>query len=332
LKDIPSLSSLISGEPDTSYFYSDSTRRYLAVFAINKYVRYLIEYYPYFIFLNNKSEMQTADILLLNANSQTAQELRAMVTEMLVSALRLVNTAIAQQEILDSSVTLPAIEESLLSWKWAANSWCAHPNLSTPTWQQDQAKGRSDARRQLIADNEKTLQLLARRRALLENWVRVLALEALRDPKVFNDGVKVSFAQIWTSATPADELGSMIDSRILNESARRSPSLDGHCSALLSVVFFPFRWERPITAIPAYGVLSVPYDGDNLDVGQGVELPNSVDVNSEALNLEQHGPETYLLLSLRRQILAALTQIHGFDSLSGQQRKLAAYLIIGTAR
>jgi hypothetical protein len=85
-------------------------------------------------------------------------------------------------------------------------------------------------------------------------------------------------------------------------------------------------------AVPNYHYVTIPYNPEDSEVGVAAILPESLDANSAAITMEEHGPETYLLLSLRRQLIASLTQIHGFDNLTGDQRKLAVYLITRTPR
>lgn len=83
----------------------------------------------------------------------------------------------------------------------------------------------------------------------------------------------------------------------------------------------PIGREIPASAISNYGKIILA--GTSVTVN----LPDGSELKQGASNLADHGPEMFVLHSLQRQLLVALTQIHGFDNLSDQQRTLAAYLI-----
>lgn len=341
LNDIPSLASLSSGDPDTSSFLRNAERHYLAVAMVYKYIHYLTEFYPYFVFLNGKDQLQEPNVLLAAAHSDTAKEILAIVTKMLVSALRIVNTAIAQQELLDSSLTLPAINHAILSWKWADSDFCAHAYEVSPTHEQDQINGIKKAFHDLMAANEDTLQLLASRPALLHNWSRELTLETLNDPKSFNDQTPANFMRFWGPrvSTPIipDMIGFLVDARLSNESAAQT-RFSLKCNGLVGDLLFPWRWFDGTTAMNHYGSLDLSIDPNNpIDPFKfdfdyvSADFPTTFDKSSYAVIAEQHESETYVLLSLRRMIVASLVQLHGFDNLTSNQRKLAAYLIIHSA-
>jgi|HubBroStandDraft_6_1064221.scaffolds.fasta_scaffold11339_10 hypothetical protein len=340
ITDMPSVAALSAGTPDTSSFLPSAEGHYLTVGMISKYVEYLFEYYPYFIFLNGKDQLQEPNVLFAAAHTDASKGIKADVTAMLVSALRLVNTAIAQQELLDSSLTLPAIEHALVSWKWAPDSFCANPSLmmiGTPT----EFAGLKQTFHDLMEDNKDTLQLLGRRPALMQNWSRELTLETLNDPKL-----NVSEAQeiiFWRQNSAQLEnpvssfVGMMVDWHIGLQFSQRSP--DYNCNrGFLNQVLFPYRRLDNVWALRHYAWMDVSINPDhpvrpwdlNIEAASAAIAP-TIDKTSEKLSFEQHERETYLLLSLRRKIVASLSQVHGFDNLTTDQRKLAAYLIIHSA-
>jgi hypothetical protein len=309
-------------ETDTSSFLPEAKRHYLSVLAVNRYVRYLLEYYPYFIFVGQSNGIRDPKVLLQQLNYSSEQENRAMTSGMLASALRLVNTAIAQQELLDSSLTLLAINESFLSWKYRAGNGC-EPGM--PQVMSDQGRAALSAvRAAFIEDNNETLMLLARRKALRDNWARATVLDALH-----NDTYRKwreAYLRAFPTVTSAQAAGQVVDQKFDLEFPRRNPTAIGQCSAVISNLLFPNRLKDVQSSLKEE-TLAIRY-GQDEQSSVTVDLPDGLELDGDAPSVPEYGPEMFLLRLLRRQLIGSLMQLHGFDNLSPAQRRLAAYLVV----
>jgi hypothetical protein len=308
--------------PDTSAFLPSAKDRYLSVLAVNRYVRFLIEFYPYLIFVSNGNAMRDPGVVIHTAKYTSEHETRALVSGMLVSASRLVNTSVAQQELLDSSLTLPAIRQSIVSWKLNPSSFCGDHNRSFSVVADSvRAAGEKAAMDAFVQDNEDTFALLARRKALRDNWAKYLSIAYSQErANQYREGWHRSFP----ASTEAETTGAVLDYYFGLEFVQNQLPLVtfGQCAMTINNVLFPHRMDSATaSALSNYGTIVLANTGVNLD------LPNGSELKQGASNLADHGPEMYVLHSLQRQLLVALTQIHGFDNLSDQQRTLAAYLI-----
>jgi hypothetical protein len=316
------------GEPDTSTFFPLLKTKYLSILAIDRYVRYLLEYYPYFIFANQKSELEMPAALVRNENRQSLQDSQAVVSHMLVSALRIVNTSIVQTDLTDN-IAAQSINESFLSWRWPPTTFCEQNVVGgATTYDEQRRKGTIATRERFISDNQETFLLLERRDSLRRNWVNALATDVLADTK--NVKMRNSFNKLWPDASASQEVGYLADiflGQTYQSVQERVQHPNSTCGATLVSILFPSRMARGSVAIPAYGTMNVP-SVTNPSEPIKVDLPNTIDVNDPLLAQTEHGPEMFLLRSLRRQLLVALTQIHGFANLTARQQRLAAFMLI----
>jgi hypothetical protein len=145
-------------------------QRYLSVGAIDRYVTLLLDYQEYLLLSANGRLRDPAQSSSYRDSSEF-QEKTANVVSMLAQALRVINTAIAQQELMNASATLFAIDQSILDWQRPNTDWCTK-QLTIFFDDTGIRNGRAATRLQLIRDKQDIFTLFAQHPALLINWIR----------------------------------------------------------------------------------------------------------------------------------------------------------------
>jgi hypothetical protein len=265
---------------------------------------------------------------------------------MLTRALALVNTAIAQQELMSSSVTLFAIDQHLLSWRWPDSpEWCVvgfSKNLPTSAaYDKYVSDSRNQIRDYFMQSNSSVFDLLRHNPALAENWGTYIGLYARYPGNIskywrhtprykpdldyaFNghpmtDRQRIAYLVSLHYARTYQDI-ELSEAEIKNNVLLYHQGMCGQTT--INEAFF-----GPQTVPHSFPESIAPSSSAGRDKVV-VPLPSKVDPNDDAINSPRYLFEMYVLRDLKRQLLDAISQYEGFKQLSRRQRLVATHLIL----
>ncbi len=353
LADIPAVvASIEQSKPNYERFLADEKYDLLSVTAVQKYVNMLLEYHFYRVLLSRDSSQLDSPLeVQKRADNEDVRLALASSKSQLQQALRIVNTAIAQQQLLTGSLTLVAIDNRLSSYV-VPREMDIHPFADgLPGLAKQQAvRGYTidQLRKGAMSD---ALWLITYDPILTANFQKFILMAEL-------------YPEIWDKAKPFQATASDIQpgaktyaAQMQDNRARHVPIPSGQTLSYIALnnhycpevfswkadwrteqILGCFRTGHPTPLFTFSGrdgiMFSAPAPPEfQTEFRQRVPRPDEIDPKSESLNVPALSPEIIALFQLKGLVLSALDQYTGFNGLREHQKCLAINLMLkDTAR
>jgi hypothetical protein len=360
LNNLPSLVARIESEkPNYDRFLAKEKYDLLSVVAIKQYVNVLLRYYFYPALISEKNSSTVllspieAEQLAQNVKSRKSLNTNLAVGKsQLQNALRIVNTAIAQNEILSSSITIIASDNAMSSYVVPGKFLYYSYGVDDPNYV-NWINRRKDAAIQLRNDNASSLWLLGYDAAIMSNWIRFIMLVELH-PEIWKESdpyKSTSWGAVPNSLPESIEAQRehLSPTIVTPDKMARMGFSNHYCDEWYSIPGWPGLPPKNIqvfaSCIRFEGLLIIPHSmvaADSVSVPMPpdyttkltMQTPEVSDdgVNSPELTTPVYPSEMFVLLSLKSRILAALDGYSKFDDLNSTEKAAQVGLMIGAAK